>query len=564
MTIFAAARETITANPGMTLDAYCANLDTSELGNSHRLQARFGDVLRFSTATRSWIAFDGAAWRRDADTIASGLSQRVALALKDELLESDPDPDAVKAFRKHSAFSQSARSIFATLKLSEAGLACDESDFDRAPHLINTPSATVDLTTGKGRPHDPADMLTGLSLADFDPYAPRPVFDQFIIDICRDADGNRDEAKEAYLKVALGYSLFAHNEKHLIFFITGDESDDKRNGRNGKSALFNAISAALGGDYVRRFESKMLCRSNGKAPDAVDRLPLIGARLAFSSELNAKDVVDTGVMKSITGEAEAFVRVYYANAKAMATTATAWIGTNYLPRFSSNEQAVWDRVRRIRFLNRFYDPKDGKPAGYAQEQDPTLGRKLEAERDGILAWLVEGAIEYATNGFPEYAEAIASLTAARVDNDPVGDFLESCVVVDGKGRVSAKELLTAFNNYATQNGLEQMEPKAFGNAVSAKRLESKKIGGVVYRIGARFNFVGRHYANGSEPEVLTSLVAVFEDGERVAAAELGAETINALPEEVWAGETHKDATGKVFVFAVQGDKPNVIRMKRAG
>lgn len=87
----------------------------------------------------------------------------------------------------------------------------------------------------------------------------------------------------------------------------------------------NAIVAALGSTYARRFESRMVCRHNGKSPDATDRLPLVGSRIVFCSELGPNDLLDTATMKGITGEEGTAVRNLHADARDIRTTATPWI-----------------------------------------------------------------------------------------------------------------------------------------------------------------------------------------------------------------------------------------------
>ena len=503
--------------PGLTLDKYCSTLPQSELGNAYRLQIRHGETLRFLPESGQWIAFDGVSWQRNAQHKAMALVEKMTLSLDVEAGFSKYEGDSEEAakanakhrveYEKHANRSQSARSMTSALKLAETGLLAAEADFDKTPELINTPDATICLKDGKGYPHRPEDMLTGLTLVSYNPEAARAAWENFVADVCKDKKGRRQPAKEAYLKVALGYSLFAHNEKALMFFITGDEKDETRNGRNGKSILFDVIAHALGPDYVRRFESKMICRHNGKAPDATDRLPLIGSRLAFCSELNPSDLLDTSTMKAITGEAETYVRSLYTSAKSVRTTSTLWLLTNHLPRFSTNEKAVWARVRRIVFENFFWDGEGQEPRGHWQPVDLDLGRKLKAEAEGVLAWLIEGAVEYFTKGFPEYAEAVNSLNATREDHDPVGDFLGTCAVREDGARTTAKDLYAAYVNYAAENGKDPESLRAFGLAMSAKGVENAKVGGVVYRSGVRLNLIGQAYLQNCDPREAVKFVA---------------------------------------------------------
>lgn len=559
-------------HPGLTLDQYCSTLPATELGNAYRIQIRHGERLRYLPKSGSWIAFDGMAWRRDSNHRAMSIVEKTVLMLSVEGRLRRPgeeaDENVVRAYKdflKHQTGSQSARAMSSALRLAEAGLIADEADFDNKPELLNTPSGTVCLKDASVYPNHPDDMLTGLANFPFNPKAPRAVWEQFIADVCKDKRGRRNIAKEAYLKAALGYSLWANNERNLMFFITGDETDETRNGRNGKSVLFEVISHVLGSDYVRRFEGRMICRHNGKAPDATDRLPLIGSRIAFNSELNPSDLLDTSTMKAITGETETHVRSLYASAQTIRTTATLWLLTNHLPRFSTSEKAVWARVRRIIFENYFWDGEGKEPKGHWQKLDVSLSKRLKADSEGILAWLIEGAVEYQKHGLPDFEEATASLDTTREEHDPVGDFLKPCVVLGDGERVLAKDIFAAYTRYADENGLEPLNRTAFGRALSAKGIASDRPGGVVYRTGVRFSVVGKAYADNRDPTHALKFIAKSADGKTVLHGnEMGDEDLARVPGMAAEGDTFTTADGVQFTIVKPGeshpiDDTNIIK-----
>ncbi|TWI38238.1 DNA primase family protein [Paracoccus sulfuroxidans] len=579
MNIFEKFENALDREPTMTVDRFCSTLEHTELGNAYRIQIRHGDVLRFSRESASWIAYNGVAWQRNSNHEAMKRVEDMIHAIDVEkahnpFLAADDEDGRKKRdewkseMTKHARRSQSKNAMKSALSLAETGLIADEADFDRKPELLNTPDGTVCLKDGRVYPNDPKDMLTGVTLMTYDPKAARADWEAFITDICKDRNGRHDPAKEAYLKVALGYSLFAHNERSLFFFITGDDRDETRNGRNGKTVLMDAVAAAIGPDYVRRFESRMLCRHNGKAPEATDRLPLIGSRIAFCSELNPSDVLDTATMKAVTGESETYVRSLHANAKSIRTTATPWLLTNHLPKISENDQAVWSRVRRIRFLNYFWNGEGQEPKGHWQALDTGLLDRLKKEASGILSWLIEGAVEYATNGFPEYADAMDSLSKTREEADPVGDFLSSCVSKGDNARVTSKEIYAAYVTYCSENGAEPMSVTAFGKAMNAKGFDSVKIGGVVYRAGIRFTVIGRAYAEGNDPRGAIDFIAQAEDGERLAGTEMSDEDLSRVPEHASIGDAFTSESGKVFKIvkaghAIELENANVIPFKKS-
>lgn len=511
-------------NPGATIDEFCSTLTTTDTGNAERLEVRFADMLRYIPARKkdggTWIGFNGVNWARES-LVAAELMKRTVKMIPREL-RFEPEQKAGeddKAFAKRLASWRDGRMKFATrslgaramedaLKVARINLRARETDFDNSPELLNTPTGTFCLKTGFWNKNSPEDMLTGITASSPRIGAPRAEWEMFIRDICKNALGAPDLEKERYLKILLGYCLLGRNPEHLIFFFTGDETDEGRNGRNGKSLLMEVIRFVLGDDYATEFEREMLVRVNGHDPESKHRHCLLGRRIAFSPEYKREDVICSATMKRLVGEAR-FTGRYLNNDPFTANmTATLIVVSQYIPEMSSNAAAaVWSKVRRIRFLNRFWDGKTDKPKGHYQMIDLGLEARLKAEADGILSWLIEGAVEYAQNGFPQYEDAIASLNATRADADSISDFLESCVVRTEGQRVPSNLLYSAYFNFCHKNSIEPKSITAFGRAATSKSMPVMKDGGVKYRCGIRLNIIGDAFSRNEDPKEAAKFIA---------------------------------------------------------
>ena len=98
--------------------------------------------------------------------------------------------------------------------------------------------------------------------------------------------------------------------------------------------------------------------------------------------------------------------------------------TNFKPRVDGSDGAVWDRIRLIPFNVSF----DGR-------EDTELGEKLAAEAEGILAWLVEGCLEWQEDGLG-MCDAVERATATyRTESDIIGRFVRDCCELDDEARV---------------------------------------------------------------------------------------------------------------------------------
>lgn len=510
------------ARPGLTMTEFLSWSTTTDTGNAERLELRFGDQIRFISAKQggSWIAYNGKNWERES-LAAADLMKRTAMLIAKEagfVPPALPGEDD-EAYAKRSAKWRDGRAKFYTrslnakpmedaLKVARINLRARETDFDTKPNLLNTPGGTIDLTDGSWSPNSADDMLTGITNSRTAIRAARVEWEGFIRDICKDADGNPDPGMEHYLKVALGYCLFGDNREALLFIFTGDERNAKRNGRNGKSLLLQIIQHVLGDDYCFPFECQMLARVNGKDPESKWAHRLLGRRIAYSAEYKATDVICTATLKRFVGE-DRFDGRYLNNDSFVANmTATLILLSNEIPQMSSNEKAaVWDKIRRIRFRNYFWNGQGEEPEGHYQRVDHGLKDRLKAERNGILNWLIEGAVEYAEKGLPDYADAIASLDEIKADADPVEEFLADCVVREEGARITAKDLYDAYVNHARSNGAEPLNTTAFGRLVNSKQLEAAKIGGTKYRIGARFNVIGLARLQSCDPAEAVRFVA---------------------------------------------------------
>lgn len=607
MRIIEKFQEAQALNPHITVDEFCSTLPQADLGNAQRLQVRYWDRLRYSIADENWVVFNGKAWLRNSRLLAGSILEEATLAiagekdylqsLRADLLDAD---EAKKQAKQHVDFlkfinrSMSKNAMHAALDLAQPGLMIEEEEFDQHDHLINTQSGTVDLRTGEHKPHSPDDKMTGITFKSFVEFAKAYRWRQFITDFCRDAEGNADPAKEEYLQAALGYSLYAANRKHYIFCLTGDERNEARNGGNGKSTLFEVLEGVLGKSYLKRFQPPMLVRNkNGNAPEDRHRLPLVGTRIAIASEFDRDCVLDAEVVKKLSGEPTFDARNLHNDPFSAKTTATMWLMLQVMPKVSANDRAVRRRLRRIRLLNVFWDGTGEAPVGHYQMVDENLATNIiKEEGDGVLAWLIEGAIKYAQDGLPDYADATESLNDMWSDGDPVGDFLKTCVVRDPECRVFTGDLYSAYSHYVSANGLDLVSANKFGRDVTAKRIPTEKIGGVVYRMGARLNVIGQAYAEGNDPRCALDFVAkigtasittpsvcdesaVFAAPSTPAAptavlirgAEMSDEMLNCVPATPVVGDVFKGPIGERMeivkeAIPVAMDAANVVPFKR--
>jgi putative DNA primase/helicase len=141
--------------------------------------------------------------------------------------------------------------------------------------------------------------------------------------------------------------------------------------------------------------------------------------------------------------------------------------TNYKPRIDGSDGAVWDRVKLLPFRVSFED-----------SEDKELDTKLEAELEGILAWAVEGCLEWREQGLGT-CEAVEQATAEyRAENDMIGAFLRERCELDPDVTVSRADLREACERYFRDEGEEPLEMRVLGKRLRERGITDVKIGGI--------------------------------------------------------------------------------------
>ena len=87
---------------------------------------------------------------------------------------------------------------------------------------------------------------------------------------------------------------------------------------------------------------------------------------------------------------------------------------------------------------------------------------VQHEGAGILAWLVEGYLDYQANGLHEPTSVTTATDSYRGDSDPLGDFLSEHCVTDQNAEVQASELYRVYSE--DFNG--QWKQASFGRAMA--------------------------------------------------------------------------------------------------
>lgn len=511
-----------------TLIEQASELPMHDVGNGRRFSVHHGPKARF-VPNIGWHIWDGTRWKFDPPakkdspggvltrTLAHSMSELIAretvfLRPRDETdlqqrqraigerlmdLESVPTKDRTAEARTEIETLKTEKSeieqILARAQdrvaqrlrhakqagntstmnnmLNEAGvmLSVTVEQLDADPLKVNCLNGTITFrvtTIGKVRraemvflPHDPADLITKRMDVKYDPAARSPTFQTFL-NLVQPAP-----EMQGYLQRAFGLAMLAVVEQ-VIFFLHGD-------GANGKSVLVDLIHHMLS-DYSAKAKIESLTGTNRRSGgDATpDLVPLIGARMASTSEPGEGVSWQEGLIKEMTGGEPMLIRALQEGFVEILPYFKPFVSGNHKPVFKGTDDGIWRRVKLVEFPVQIPEA-DRRPK---QEMDA----ELFAEASGVLNWLVQGALQYLEGGLMEPAMVRSATSALREDSDPYGAFLDEACEVTGEdgSRIGAAELVNAFNYWLTARGEGQYRDRTIARAMAdhARRWRSKKTG----------------------------------------------------------------------------------------
>ncbi len=400
-----------------------------------------------------WHTWDGTRWVEDQ----RGAATRAVLdTLRIALAESLTDKDLRADVRR----CESASGVRGVLDIAAAlpAFACTIADLDADPYLLNVANGTYDLSNHALRPHNPADRITKVCAAAWDPDATGPAWARFLATSLPDTD------VRGFLQRYVGHALVGTVLEHHLAILTGA-------GRNGKGVFYGAVAHALG-DYAVSAEPDLFMHRDGAHPTG--EMDLRGARWVVVSESDRGRRLAEATVKRLTGGDRIRARRMRQDFVEFPASHTAALVTNHLPKVSGDDPALWSRLRVVPFD--VVVPED--------QRDPHLPEKLQLEADAVLAWAIDGWSEYRTGGLADPDAVTRATSDYQTASDAVARFLAERCFTSGAVSVKFADLYAEWVKWQTDEGADPMSRRAFGDALDKTGHASVRgSGNVAYRQG---------------------------------------------------------------------------------
>jgi putative DNA primase/helicase len=340
---------------------------------------------------------------------------------------------------------QSCSRINQMIQLSRSKVRVEWSEIDKSRNLVGLADGSV-FDLGLMQLVDQSQSLVTKSVGTgLDQTAACPNWTKFLDRIFA---GDREIID--FVQRAVGYTLSGEVGEQCLFLLIG-------NGANGKSTFINALNH-LFGDYAATIpmHTLMLQRNGNEQTNDLALLP--GKRFVAASEGEPGQKLAESKIKLMTGGDRISCRPLYQDLFAFDPQFKLWLATNSLPRISGIDEAIWRRIRVIRFPVTI--PVD--------ERDPDLGYTLQSELPGILNWALEGYRNWKQQKLNPPDQVMKETGAYRLDNDTVGQFIEACCEKDPWAITTVKDLYDRYVSWSEQSGYEPVHRNMFGKTLAQK------------------------------------------------------------------------------------------------
>jgi putative DNA primase/helicase len=389
-------------------------LKYTDADNSERLAHLHRDRIRYVAAWRQWFVWNGIKWESDPDAVlvtehAKDVSKRLFYELSQtEITDSNEKIRAAAAAWARQSANRSRLDAMVKLAKGIPGILTDHQNFDSDHWAMGVGNGWINLRDGTFHKADPTKLMTLHSDVKWNPEATAPTWERALTQWLPNLEVRN------YFQRIVGEASVGAVREHLLILIHGD-------GGNGKGTAIGALAKTFGPYFVIPDKSLLVTMQGDRHP--TEKAALWRKRLAVAAETDHGARLAEAQVKELTGGDQLQARRMYENPWKFWPTHSLWLQTNELPEVEDMGHGVWRRVRVMDWPAHFL----------AQDADPELSEKLEHELEGILSWIVRGAVAWSTHGLAEPDAVVKATKAYKSSQDLTEQFFEHEGIITGKG-----------------------------------------------------------------------------------------------------------------------------------
>lgn len=396
-------------------------IDVSEDAIALAFTAEHGETMRFDHDTGKWYQWGHTHWRELKIPAAFHYARLIGRKMA----------AGAKTICKASVAGGAER--FARADPTHA---VTSEIWDADPWMIGTPRGTLNLKTGRmhvARPEHFITKQTGCAPE----KKPPELWLKFLHDATRG-----DEEMMTYLQRVAGYCLTGLTTEHALFFIYGP-------GGNGKSVFLNILVHILG-DYA--VSSPMDTFTSSKFNAHPTELAMLkGARLVTASETEEGRSWAEARIKALTGGDPITARFMRQDFFTYQPQFKLLFAGNHQPTLNAVDPAMRRRFNMLPFVH--------KPP----EPDHMLEEKLKAEAPRILAWALQGCLDWQAHGLGRPESVVAATDGYFDKQDVFSQWVEDYCRVEIDNTylfTTTASLFRSWTKFAAETGIKPGDQKS--------------------------------------------------------------------------------------------------------
>lgn len=443
------------------------NYSTTDKGSGALFADIFKDKHRYNPEWKDFAYYNGKKWAKDIEGMEARRSAKMLVdALFQYTSQANLDEKEQGNYYKFICRLTQLKNRNAMINDSKDKYYFCNNDLDKDNFLLNCQNGVLNLKNKEIEfiEHDADLLLSKICNVKYDPTATCKNWEKFLDEVML-----QDKEKIKYLQKIAGISLTGDTKEETMFILYGATT------RNGKSTFVETIIYLLG-DYATTIQPETLATKNNKDSRQAngDIAKLKGIRFVNASEPKKRMILDTALLKALTGGDTITARNLYEREFEFSPIFKLVVNTNYLPQITDDTVFSSGRINIISF-ERHFEP---------EEQDKNLKNKLKDEHElsGILNWCIEGLKLYRKEGL-EPPQTVKSATSDyRQQSDKIGNFINECLEKTGKNS-KAKDIYEVYIKWCEDNGYGCENKGNFFSELKGKNLfaTTGTINGKTYR-----------------------------------------------------------------------------------
>ena len=382
---------------------------------------------------------------KNCNQIAADIQKEKTLLYCDDFYEYESGvfltvkEDKIKKFIKaklKDKFTQfKANEILHSLRVDIA-LGCSE-DLN-ASVLLNLKNGMFNLESLELIPHSPDFKSTIQLPVSYNPDANCSKWLESLKGIFPD-----DIEKADILQEFFGLCLTKETKYEKALFMIGE-------GANGKSTVMHILQKILGKKNYSAIPLELFNNPHYTA-HFYNKLANI------SIETNARSSVYDSLMKAVVSGDTITADGKYQPLIQFNPFCKLIFALNNMPRVDDKTDAFYRRMIILRFNRQFKE----------EEQNKNLRHELEAELDGIFAWMVGGLKRLRQRGYFELSAGIEQeVEEYRKENNNVMTFVEEECNLEPNAITSKQEFYNSYSEWCKKNGYKGLAKKKFGKELT--------------------------------------------------------------------------------------------------